>query len=1290
MKITLRAPGTTDAFEFILNGQIERVDKASPNQSLLHYLRARGFVGTKEGCAEGECGACAVALVERNAAGQPTYRAINSCLTLLPMVADREIVTIEALGASGPHPVQAAMTRHHGSQCGFCTPGFVMSLFEGYYRDDLTARWQVAHQLDGNLCRCTGYRAIRDAAAEAFTCPQRRADAPQPDLFRQVLKTAPVESPQLDYVTRRGRFSRPASWSELFRMLGERRGAKLIGGGTELALDVTLRHRPLLDLISTEAVPELQRLEKKDGEWRIGGGVTLTRLEEALGDDLPPLRDMLRVWGSRLIRNRATLGGNLVTASPLCDTAPVLLALDAFVILATETDERAVWLDEFFTGYRQTVLRPGEVLREVVVPPQTTPPGRTRRAASFKVSKRREMAISTVGASFRVDLDANQVIVDARLAFAAVAPTPRRAKQTEQFLVGKPWTRDTILAAAATLSGEFQPIDDVRGSADYRRAVVTDLLMAFFEGRAEVPDTAPLEAPAPQPVPPPHESGHLHVAGRAAYVDDQALPPGTLETWLVTSPHAHARIKSVDASAARKRDGVHAVLVAADVPGSRKIGPVVHDEPLLADEEVLYAGQPVACVVARDRETARLAAAEVVVDYEPLPAVASIESAIDAGSFLTDPHTIRRGEPARVLAEAPHRLSGELHVGGQEHFYLETQAAWARPGEDGEVFVSSSTQHPTEVQLTVAHVLGLPQNRVTVEVPRMGGGFGGKETQAAQWAALAALGAVRTGRAVRVRLDRTHDMRLTGKRHPFLARFEVGFDDAGRLLALRAFLFANGGFSLDLSGAIVDRAMFHLDNAYLVPHLEVTGRACRTHLCSQTAFRGFGGPQGMIVIEDILARVARQLNLPPELVRERNLYHGLGATNTTHYGQELGDNRLIPLWNRLKETSGFDRRRREIAAWNAAQPSLRRGLAITPVKFGISFTTTFLNQAGAHVLVYTDGTAQVNHGGTEMGQGLHTKMREVAALTLGLDPAAVRVMPTRTDQVPNTSATAASCGTDLNGHAVREACDTLRQRLTPIAVKVLSDKSGAPVDASAVTFTGGTVAAGGVSVPFAEVARRAWLERVSLAASGFYRTPEIHYDRAAGRGRPFYYFAYGAAVSEVEVDGRTGMFRLRRVDILHDVGASLSRGVDRGQVEGGFIQGVGWLTCESLKWNPDGSLQTASPSVYKIPTLGDAPPEFHVEFLPDAAQSGTIRGSKAVGEPPLMLAFSVREAIRDAVGSFGPGPVDLESPCTPEVIHAAIRRLRPAETPPAGEPAPRPDNELLGALLDVVKGPDPA
>lgn len=1311
----------TDGFELTLNGERVRIEGMPATMTLLDWLRRSGRTGSKCGCAEGDCGACSVALVDRTARGEPTYRAINSCLALLPMFAGREVITVEGLETIRDqrletrdqaietrdlnqrrlHPVQRAMVDHYGSQCGYCTPGFVVSMFEAYYRSDVTQPnpAQVNDQLCGNLCRCTGYRPIRDAMMDVLA--QRSAVSDPDDRFAARL-TEPVAPPEsLSYVAAGERFFRPTTLAELFALKNRYGDARLVAGVTEIGVELNKKFKKFPTLISTEGVAELTQITATNAEWRIGAAATLTAIEEALAGEFPSIAKMLAVFASRQIRNRATLGGNLVTASPIGDSAPVLLTLDASVVLASTLGERVLPLDGFFTGYRQTQLRPDEVMKEIVLP-RGAPQGMTRRVDFQKVSHRRELDISIVAGAFCIDVDAAGVVRRARIAYGGVAAMPVRVRAAEAALEGK-MLAEAAGTVAEILRGELAPIDDVRGSAEYRRGVAASVWEKFVAGETSLAVDAAAafaagsfrgggehgrDARATSRLLR-HESAVGHVTGGAQYVDDTAQRRPMLEVWPVLAPHARARIRRRDANGALAMPGIVAVLMAEDVPGENNVGVARHDETLFAADEVNYHGHIVALVVGESVAVCRAAAALIEVEYEPLPAVLTTAEAVAQGSFHNPLRTIGRGDPDAALAAAPKRLAGEFSLGGQEHFYLETHAAWAECGDDGDVFISSSTQHPSEIQAIVAEVLALPRNKVVVQSPRMGGGFGGKETQGNTPAALVALAAMKTGQPVRLQWDRDLDMVLTGKRHPFHASFEVGFDAEGRIRGLSVDLVSDGGWSLDLSQPVLERGMFHVDNAYYIPAMRVTGRAAKTNLASNTAFRGFGGPQGMLVIEEIMDRIARELGLAPELVRERNLYHGTGETNTTHYGEEIGDNRIGTMWRLVLEQARFAERRAEIAAWNRAHPRVKRGLAVTPVKFGISFTLTHYNQGGALVHIYQDGTVQVNHGGTEMGQGLHTKILGVAMRELGLPASCIRIMRTSTDKVPNTSATAASAGADLNGAAVRAACATLRERMAPVAAKLLAavavggaGGSGGVVkvdiarpragtrtatadDAIAperqVRFADGNVFlehAPFMRVPFAKVATQCYVERVSLSTTGYYATPGIHWDWSTVSGRPFAYFAGGAAVSEVEVDGYTGMTRVRRVDIVHDVGDSLNPGVDRGQIEGGFVQGMGWLTSEELKWDAAGRLLTHSASTYQIPAISDAPMEFNITLLPEAANAHAVHGSKAVGEPPLMLAISVREAIRDAVASFGEtgGQVPLASPATPEAVWRAIAK----------------------------------
>jgi xanthine dehydrogenase large subunit len=751
-----------------------------------------------------------------------------------------------------------------------------------------------------------------------------------------------------------------------------------------------------------------------------------------------------------------------------------------------------------------------------------------------------------------------------------------------------------------------------------------------------------------------HESAHLHVSGRALYTDDIPLPANALHGAFGLSTIAHGRIRAMDLAPVQAVPGVVAVATAADVPGENNYGGAVHDDPIFAPGLVEYVGAPVFAVAADTYTTARKAARRARIDYEPLPAILDIRAALAAQITVLPTQRLVRGRPHEVLAQAPHRLQGTVQMGGQDHFYLEGQVAIAVPQEDGAMLIQSSTQHPSEVQQIIAHALAKHSNQVTVQCRRMGGGFGGKETQPALIAAAAAVLAHKTGRAVKLRLDRDTDMVMTGKRHDFLADYDVGFDEHGRILALTVMLASRCGYSADLSGPVNDRAMMHIDNAYFLENVEIVSHRCKTHTVSNTAFRGFGGPQGMVVIEQIVDSIARALRLDPLAVRRRNFY-GTEDRNVTHYGQPVEDNLIHLMADRVAESSEYRERRKRIAEWNDSQPLIKRGIALTPVKFGISFTATMFNQAGALIHVYTDGTVLLNHGGTEMGQGLFTKVAQVVATEFGLPLAAVRVSATDTSKVPNTSATAASAGSDLNGKAAQAAAQTIRGRLTQFACETFA------VSEREVSFRDGQVFVGTRQLTFTELVQQAYRARVSLSSTGYYRTPKIEYDKNTLRGRPFFYFAYGVAVSEVAVDTLTGETQLLRVDILHDVGRSLNPGIDLGQIEGGFLQGVGWLTSEELWWNAQGELRTHAPSTYKIPTARDWPSHSQVRLLEGRPNSEeTIYRSKAVGEPPLMLSISVLMAIRDAIASCGPPGVlpDLVAPATPEAVLRCLEGVR--------------------------------
>ena len=758
--------------------------------------------------------------------------------------------------------------------------------------------------------------------------------------------------------------------------------------------------------------------------------------------------------------------------------------------------------------------------------------------------------------------------------------------------------------------------------------------------------------------PQPHDSARKHVTGEALYIDDMPEPAGLLHVCLGLSERAHARIVRLDLDAVRAAPGVVAVLTAADVPGLNDVSPLgTKDDPIFADGLVTFVGQSLFAVAATTRDRARRAARLAVVEYEDLEPVLDIETAKRHGSrCVTPPHVLKRGDTGAAIATAPRRLSGRLIVAGQEHFYLESQIALAIPGEDRAVTIHSSTQHPSEIQHKIADALGVPKHAVTVETRRMGGGFGGKETQGALFAAVAALVAAKTGRAAKFRPDRDDDMVLTGKRHDFAVDYEVGFDADGRILGVEYLYASRCGVSADLSGSINDRALFHADNCYYYPAAQIRSLPLRTNTVSNTAFRGFGGPQGMLGAERVIEEIAYAVGKDPLEIRKLNFYGATGnGRDVTPYHQTVEDNVVHRIVAELEKTSDYAARRAAIRAHNAAGPWLRKGIALTPVKFGISFTAQHLNQAGALIHVYTDGSIHLNHGGTEMGQGLHTKVAQIVAEEFQVDIDRVMVTATSTGKVPNTSPTAASSGADLNGMAALAAARTIRRRLCDFAAA----HWGVPREQ--IVFLPNRVRVGNQEMPFAELVHHAYMGRVSLSSTGYYRTPKIHYDREKAAGRPFFYFAYGAAVGEVTVDTLTGEYRVDRVDILHDVGRSLNPAIDLGQIEGGFVQGMGWLTTEELWWDDKGRLRTHAPSTYKIPACGDRPRDFRVALLEDSPnRERTVFRSKAVGEPPLMLAISVLHAISDAVASVADYRLcpRLDAPATPERVLRTIDDLQ--------------------------------
>ncbi|KAJ2158015.1 hypothetical protein GGF46_004094 [Coemansia sp. RSA 552] len=1334
---------------FYVNGVRTTLETPDLDMTLLEYLRSTGLTGTKLGCGEGGCGACTVMVsrysLERERA---EHTAVNACLCPLYTIDGAHVVTVEGLGtAKNPHAVQQRLALLHASQCGFCTPGFVMSLYVLLRNKPDPTEHEIEECFDGNLCRCTGYRPILDAAktfseaawkhgavnqdgsitakkpapggcGKTGCCQEKQGEFSLPEpasaarpapggcckkagggggggccketngaevekaeiiaqfkpynasqepifppfLVRYAKGTTKPDEPQRRALAVRSQdpeawckqFYRPLTLAGLQRVMAEYPDAKLVAGNSEVGVEIKFKRSQFPVQVYVGDIAELRGVRVDGDVVEIGANTPLAQMEHALvaveaelgqprTQSLAAMRANLKYFAGNQIRNVATLAGNIATASPISDLNPVLMAAGAVLVLAApDGSERLVAMDSFFLGYRRTAMQAGEILRAVRVP--LNRPGEIVRA--FKQAKRQDDDIAIVTCGLRVVVDAaTQLVTEAAFAFGGMGPTTALAQATAAAAVGCKWGErqalDSVLAACA---------DELRvaytapgGMAEYRSTLATSFIFKFWTGEASDSGERELvrgrqeyatvteRAVVGHGVT--HRAALQQTTGEARYLDDMPAVAGELALAMVPSQHAHARLVSIDATVALEQPGVRRVLTSADVPGAN-VWNIFHDEEILPSDEVHYHGQPVALVLADTPRQARAAALLVQVEYEPLPAVLGVREAVEKESWFPEVRRLVNGDVDAELKGAAHVISGESYCGAQEHFYLETMASITVPrGEDDEYDIYASSQNPTEVQSVAAEVLGIPASRVVAHVKRMGGGFGGKESRSVLISAFTTLGAYHTNRSVRLVLDRDEDMRTSGQRHPFFCRWTVGADASGRLLALRARVFSNGGFSHDLSMGVLERAVSHIDNCYRIAATDIVGRVCRTNTQSNTAFRSFGGAQGMLMLESALCELADRMGLPVEQIRQLNMYR---TGDVTPFSQELTapDWNVPRMWNQLR--SVFDERRQAVDAFNAQSRYRKRGVALVPTKFGISFGVRHLNQGMALVHIYTDGSVLVAHGGTEMGQGLHTKMAQVAAETLGLPLSAVFISETATNTAANTSPTAASASSDLNGFAVYNACRVLADRLQPYRESMPNE-------------------------PFAKVAKTAYLDRCQLSQVGHYATPDIGFNWETNTGLLYFYFTQGVALAEVELDILTGSHSTRAVRVLMDVGKSLNKAIDIGQIEGAFAQGMGWSTCEEFLYSPaSGRLFTQGPGNYKIPSASDIPRDFQIELLEDGAGAGlkTIFSSKGIGEPPLFLGASVFFALRDAVlaaRSHTPhcGPLHLESPATPESLRLA-------------------------------------
>jgi xanthine dehydrogenase/oxidase len=1264
--------------------------------------------------------------------GSLLHRAFNACLTPLYSVEGMHVITVEGIGTvrTGLHPIQQRLAEAHGSQCGFCTPGFVMSMYallRSKANLELVSEEDIEECLAGNLCRCTGYRPIVDAFRPFATyngklCPSNGMpcdcdkvvkctdgapvvelpNGAEPIFPSQLRKRHSVDKAwDMCIPGKKADWYRPSTLKRLLEIKSSNRGARLIVGGTELSVDMRLKQVEVPVFIAPTHIAEMNSIQQIGDEGiQFGASVTLTKLmsfcqECSANPDLKKhhlsslqaIGTQLRWFAGPSIRNGASIGGNICTASPISDLNPLWIAAGAtFQIACWNRKPRCVKAADFFVGYRKVDLQQDEVLVSIFLP-FTRP---FEYVKEFKQARRREDDIAIVNAGIRIHcewtsgpdgLDTKRWVkpgwhvLDATLAFGGVGPITMNATKTASALVGRRIDdASTLQTALSVLQAEvgIEP-NAPGGMVEYRRCLAASFLfkaviMTCIElEKDDVTFMSPIDAslrsvasaldrPPPRGLqyvdraepsmvvgqPHSHKSAALHVTGEAQYVDDVPLPPNTLHAAFILSSRPLARIVKLDGTRALALADVVSVFTAADIPGSNSIGAVVHDEELFAAEIVTCVGQPLGIVIGRTEQAARSGARAVTVEYEDLPGppILDIDAARQARSFYQGwGHKVERvNVDTSVWNEAEVILESDLRMGGQEHFYLEPNAHLVIPGEGDEITSLSSTQCPEKHQRYIAQVLGIPMHKVTVKTKRVGGGFGGKETRAAFVNAAAAVAAAILRHPVRLVLDRDEDMAITGQRHPFYATYKVGARNDGRILSWTVDFYSNAGNSLDLSGSIMDRALMSCDSVYNIPGFRAQGYVCKTNLPSNTAFRGFGGPQGMMAVEHMIDRVSKELNLFPEQVRELNMYK---EGDQTPYGMRLEGCQALACWlGAMESAGGMTGRREEIRKYNNVHRFRKRGIAAIPTKFGISFTTKFLNQAGALVHIYQgDGTVLVTHGGVEMGQGLHTKVCQIVAQTLGVPFSDVHVAETSTDKVPNASPTAASASSDMYGAAAASACEQLNERLAPF-------KSQHP------------------NASFKEIVQAAYLERVDLSAHGFYSTPDI---TGFGGDRPFNYFTYGAAVTEVELDTLTGNWFIVRSDIVMDVGKSLNPAIDIGQVEGAFVQGFGWACLEELIWgDPDhpwvrpGTLFTRGPGNYKIPTANDIPTDFRVTLLRNApcARTPLVHSSKAVGEPPFFLGTSVFWALKDAVyaarsdaGVEGWFPLDL--PCTPERLRMA-------------------------------------
>lgn len=1324
-----------DTIRFFLNGTRVVLDEIDPEVTLLEYLRGIGLTGTKLGCGEGGCGACTVVISQYNPTTKRIYHAsINACLAPLASVDGKHVITIEGIGnVKNPHPAQERIAKSNGSQCGFCTPGIVMSLYALIRNNDSPTEHDIEEAFDGNLCRCTGYRPILDAAqtfsvqkgcsnstgnggsgccmengtvingAASGCCKSKNLGGDQPIkrftppgfieykpdtelIFPPTLMKH--EFKPLTFGNKRKRWYRPVTVDQLLEIKSVYPDAKIIGGSTETQIETKFKALKYPISVFVGDIAELRQYSFEKDHLEIGGNITLSDLENvcqeainhygaAQGQVFQAMHKQLKYFAGRQIRNVGTPAGNLVTASPISDLNPCFMASDSVLVAKSLGKETEIPMANFFTGYRKTALGPDAILASIRIP-VLKEKGEYFRA--YKQAKRKDDDIAIVTGALHVRVDEKGFVEHCNLVYGGMAPFTVAAEHGNEYLKGKMFAHpETLECAMNALESDFDLVFSVPGGmASYRKSLALGFFYRFYHdvlgalniesqhGDSEAVEELERElskgyedreatAEYTQDTlgkPANHVAALKQVTGEAQYTDDIPSMKNELYACVVFSTKPRAKILSRDYSAALDIPGVVDIVDKDDLhnPEDNKWGAPNFDDRFFAEDEVFTTGQPIAIVLATSKARAAEGVRAVKIVYEDLPAIFTMEEAIEKECFHKYFRYIKKGDTEEAFKNCDYTFSGVSRMGGQEHFYLETNATVAIPKpEDGEMEIWSSSQNPTETQMYAAKVLGAQANKVVARVKRLGGGFGGKETRCVLLSTIIALAAQKSKRPVRCMLDRDEDMAMSGQRHPFMGKWKVGVNKDGKLQALDVDVFNNAGWSFDLSAAVCERAMSHIDGCYKIPNVHIRGRLCKTNTMSNTAFRGFGGPQGMFIAESFMSEVADRLGMAVEEFREINFYKD---DEETHFNQTIQDWHVPLMYKQVQEESDYANRRKAVEEFNASHKWRKRGLAIVPTKFGISFTALWFNQAGALVHIYHDGSVLVAHGGTEMGQGLHTKMTMIAAEALKVPMEDVYISDTSTNTVANTSATAASASSDLNGYAIWNACEQINARLAPYREKL------------------------GTKATMKELAHAAYFDRVNLSANGFYKTPEIGYTWGENKGKMFFYFTQGVTASEVEIDCLTGTWTCLRADIKMDVGRSINPAIDYGQIEGAFVQGMGLFTMEESLWLRNGpmagNLFTKGPGAYKIPGFRDIPQEFNVRLLNGVTWENlrTIQRSRGVGEPPLFMGSAVFFAIRDALkaaraqygvaakqgvdnGGDDDGLLRLESPATPERIRLA-------------------------------------